>query len=181
MAKRVFVCGGPGSGKSTLAQTLSQRTGLPVHALDEIAREGGGRGPEKTADERAAAVAAILTEPRWIAEGVQLGWTRPLIEAADVVIWLDHVPWHRSSGRIVRRFLSQAIAEARSRRGRERFLRLRDYGRRLRELIVSVPETRSYARDELSEELLPFEAKVVHCRTADDVSMALESVASAPE
>ena len=176
MADRVYVCGGPGSGKTTFAHALSARTGLPVEALDEIAREGGGRGPETSADERAQAVQRILATQRWIADGVQLGWTQPLVEAADAVVWLDHVAWHASSGRIVRRFLRQAIAEARSRHGRERFLRFGDYARRLRELIVSVPETRTYPYEELEKALAPFAAKVTRCRTADEVAAALAAL-----
>lgn len=176
MADRVYVCGGPGSGKTTFARALAARIDVPVESLDEIARAGGGRGPETSAEERAQSVQRILATPRWIAEGVQLGWTQPLIDAADAVVWLDHVAWHASSGRIVRRFLAQAMAEARSRHGRERFLRFGDYARRLRELIVSVPETRTYAYEELAKALAPFAAKVTRCRTADEVAAALAAL-----
>jgi hypothetical protein len=183
VSDRVLVCGGPGSGKTTFARELGRRTLAPLHSLDEVAREGGGRGTETSAGERAAAVARILATPRWIAEGVHLGWTQPLMAGADAIVWLDHVEWHKSSGRIIRRFLRQAITEARGRRGRERFLRFGDYARRLRELIVSVPETRTYPYEELERALAPYARKLTRCRSADDVDAALVTLGgkSAPE
>ncbi len=177
MAGRILIIGGPGSGKTTLAARLSERMGIGVHHLDEVARLGGGRGPETSAEERRAAIDAILALPEWIAEGVHLGWTEPLLTAAGSIVWLDHVAWHRSSGRILRRFVGGALAEARQRRGRERFLRLRDYGRRLRELVVSLPETRSYPHAELEAALEAYSEKVIRCRTAAEVVAAAEAVA----
>lgn len=176
MVDRVYVCGGPGSGKSTFGAELSSRTGIEVVALDEIAREGGGRGKETTADERAASVNRILEKPRWIAEGVHLGWTAPLMEAADKIVWLDHVSPAQSSGRITRRFFSQAWSEFRRRKGRDKFFRFRDYGRKLRELFVSVPETRTYPSAELEAALEPHAAKVIRCRATADVDGALASL-----
>lgn len=176
MPDRILIVGGPGTGKTTLAEAVAERVGLPLHHLDKVARVGGGRGEERTNAQREADVAAISAAPRWIAEGVHLGWTQPLIEAADVIIWLDHVPPGRSGGRIIRRFATQALAEARRRRGRERFLRLRDYARRLRELAVSVPETRTYPRADLETALRRHRDKVIHCRSQTDVEAALEKL-----
>jgi adenylate kinase family enzyme len=176
MADRVYVAGGPGSGKTTFAIALADLTGLPIQHLDEIARVGGGRGHETTDSERMAAVARILESPNWIAEGVHLGWTKPLIEAADTVVWLDHVAPREGSVRIVRRFVGGAVAEARRRKGREKFLRVRDYGRKIREVVVSVPETRTYPRAELEAALAPYLAKTIHCTSQPDVDAALISL-----
>lgn len=178
MADRVYICGGPGTGKTTFATRLAERTGAPIHHLDDIARAGGGRGPETSDAARAAAVAAILATPRWIVEGVHLGWTAPLIDAADTVVWLDHVPPRASSVRIVRRFVAGAVSEFRQRKGRQKFLRVRDYGRKIRELVVSVPETRTFPRDELSRTLEPYSAKVTRCSSQADVDAALHTLAS---
>lgn len=171
--ERILIIGGPGSGKSTLGRALAARLDLPVHELDLIARAGGGRAAMTSDEERRADVAAILASPRWVAEGVHLGWTQPLIEAAQLVVWLDHVTARQSSQRIVRRFIHQAITEARRRRGRERFARLRDYASRLRELAVSVPETRTYPRTELEAALRGSSATVVRCRSEADVDAFL--------
>jgi adenylate kinase family enzyme len=191
-SERIFVIGGPGTGKTTLAMELGRRTGLPVHALDEVARVGGGTGPERTVDERAQSIAEILASGGWVAEGVHVGWSEPLLDAADVIIWLDHTAWRRSSARIVRRFVSQAVAEARQRRGRARFMRFRDYGRRLRDLAVAIPETRAYqkggsgragdtaqssagSRAATAALLERYADKVVHCTSAADVEAILSA------
>ncbi len=132
--RRIHVIGGPGSGKTTLARQLAARTGLPVHNLDEVARVGGGTGRVRSAEERAPLVREILNEDAWITEGVHIDWTEPFLERADVVVWLDYASGSMASRRIVRRFIGGAIHEVRTRRGRQRFLRLRDYGRQLRAL-----------------------------------------------
>lgn len=182
-AERILIVGGSGTGKTTLAARLGRDLGLPVHELDHAARAGGGAGPKRSPLERDASVADILASRAWIAEGIHLGWTTPLLEAADVVIYLDHVEWPRASARIVKRFVSQAVAEARSRRGRARFLRLSDYGRRLRELASSLvgvsqyhrsvagtgPATGEPGRAETEALLAAYRHKLVHCRTAADI------------
>jgi hypothetical protein len=192
--ERILIIGGSGSGKTTLAQRISQESGLPIHSLDDIARVGGGGGPERSLTERAAGVGRIVGSKRWIAEGVHLGWTDDLLEAADAIIWLDHVDWPRSSGRLVKRFVGQAIAEARRQRGWRRFLRVRDYGRRLRELAAAIPESRGYhrsaggpgsnggpapSRAATAAALAPYRQKLIHCRSNADVDAALRQVLAA--
>lgn len=187
-SERIFVIGGPGTGKTTFANEIGERTGLPVHHLDDVARVGGGTGPERTPEQRAESVAEILATGRWIAEGVHIGWTEPLMEAADLIVWLDHTKWRRSSTRIVRRFVSQAVAEAGQRRGRAKFMRFRDYGRRLRDLAVAIPETRRYQREQARDggeivsraatekALAPYESKLIRCQTPSDLDAALARI-----
>jgi hypothetical protein len=175
---RVYVCGGPGAGKTTFASALADRTGMPIHHLDDIARIGGGRGPETTDAARATEVDGILSQSSWIAEGLQLGWTARLMAAADSIVWLDATPPRASSWRIFRRFVSGGVAEFRRRQGREKFLRFGDYLRKVRELIVSVPETRTYPRAELETALALHAAKLVHCKSQTDVDAALITLSS---
>jgi adenylate kinase family enzyme len=191
-AERIFVIGGLASGKSTLAREIGKRTGIPVHELDQLARIGGGFGPERDATERDAMVADILASPRWVVEGIHLGWTDGLLAAADVIVWLDHVDWTKSTGRVFRRFVSQAMAEARRQRGWRRFLRLRDYGRVLRALAAALVEPRRYHRTPGMSEggegspadsraatarvLDRYSDKLVHCRSIGDVQLALERI-----
>jgi hypothetical protein len=179
VVERVFVTGASGSGKSTLVRQIAQRTSLPIHDLDLVARTGGGRGPETSDEARADDVARILASGQWIAEGVHLGWTRPLLDAADVVVWLDHVSWPRSGGRVVRRFFSGALAEARRRRGRERFLRFSDYARKLRELFVSLPDARPMPDAEVEAALRDVSSKLVRCRSQGDIDSFLGSLPEA--
>ncbi|MEA2622844.1 MAG: hypothetical protein QOH61_1754 [Chloroflexota bacterium] len=145
--RRIHVIGGPGSGKTSLATRLAARTGLPVHSLDDVARIGGGNGPMRSPDERAALVAGILAADGWITEGVHLRWTDSLLERADLIVWLDYVSSAGATGRVLRRFVAGAIHEVRHRPMRERFTRFRDYGRQLRNLGGAIRETRDYYAD----------------------------------
>ena len=190
--RRIHIVGGPGSGKTSLATQLAARTGLPVHHLDDVARVGGGDGPLRSEEERNLLVEAILGQDGWITEGVHLLWTEPFLERADVIVWLDYISWSRATGRIVRRFFSGALREMRSRRGITRFTRFRDYGHQLRTLGSAIVEARHYygppqkhadapapgGTDDATSgswsataaQLAPFEAKLVHCRSAAEVT-----------
>jgi adenylate kinase family enzyme len=107
-AQRIFIIGASGSGKTSLARALGERLGIPVHNLDDLTMDPRpGRQPLPEVQRRLA-VDRIVASERWIAEGIHLGWTDPLLEAADLVIWLDHVSWPRASAAIIRRFVSQA-------------------------------------------------------------------------
>lgn len=185
--RRIHIVGGPGSGKTFLASRLAAGLGLQVTHLDEIARVGGGTGPARSMQERRRDVAFLAATPAWVTEGVHLGWTDELLERAEVVIWLDHVGSAKASRRILIRFLKNAVAEMRRRRGRERFLRLRDYARQLRDLIAGVRETRGYypngrsgsdepTRSETRERLERWaddRHELVHCRSELDVERSL--------
>lgn len=89
---RLFITGASGAGKSTLATQLGDRLRLPVHQLDPIAFTDR-RWTIRPLEQKVSAVAAILEEPGWIAEGGHVGWTEPLLEAADLIIWLDISVW----------------------------------------------------------------------------------------
>ena len=48
--------------------------------------------------ERVAMIEQIVRQPAWVTEGGHLGWTDPLLAAADAIVWLDpplHVLLHR--------------------------------------------------------------------------------------
>jgi hypothetical protein len=51
-------------------------------------------------------VKGIAAQPCWIAEGVHLGWTDPMLAAATHVIWLDP-PWWTLLWRAWRRHVSR--------------------------------------------------------------------------
>lgn len=86
--RRVVVLGTTGAGKSTLAGRLAAAIGAPHVELD-----GFKHGPNWTPrppEEFDAAVAGVLTRPRWVVDGNyidQVGET--LWPRADTVVWLD--------------------------------------------------------------------------------------------
>lgn len=86
--KRIAVFGKPGSGKSTLSQRLSHKTGIPLHALDQIAYRADGTPVDRQTYD--AAHEAILASPCWIIDGLgPIGSFYTRLEAADTLIYID--------------------------------------------------------------------------------------------
>lgn len=192
--RRIHITGGPGSGKSTFATRVATTLGVaPIH-LDELARVGGGIGAERPLEERLRAVRDIVVRPVWVTEGVHLGWTDDLLRSADVVVWLDDVPWTTAAVRILRRFLIGAVAGWRRERGLRRIGRFRDYGRQLMGLARAIPEARRYQAHDASAagagrgsiptgamikaRLDEHASIVVHCRRPSDADRFLRQLAS---
>lgn len=185
--RRIHILGGPGSGKSTLARALGRELNLPVYDLDTIAFESKDF-EERPLTARLSDVHAIAVQPHWITEGIFLGWIEELLAEADAIIWLDDLPWHQAMWRIVVRFGRYGWLEARRRQGRERFLRFRDYGRNLRQLVQVAFMSRSYynglaepiadnarrvSRAATFAQLTRYQGKVVRCSNHGDLSRLL--------
>ena len=179
--RRIHITGGQGTGKTTLAARLHELTGLPVHELDVVARIGGGNGPERPVAERDRMVSTIADADAWITEGVQLGWTAPLLDRAEVIVWLDHISPAAASGRMVRQFASGAIRELRTRHGRERFSRIGDYLRHARDLGRALRDTRSANDPDIfAAALAAWPDTLVHCTTPADVDAFVRSLTPGP-
>jgi predicted kinase len=144
--RRIHIIGGPGSGKTTLAGALGAALDLPVIHLDDVARVGGGTGRIRTPAERDPLVAAILAGDAWIAEGVHLGWTEPLLASAELIIWLEAATGSVAAGRIAERFWADAWAELRRRSWRQRIAAIPGHARHARDLVGAMIAARRYAR-----------------------------------
>jgi hypothetical protein len=88
--RRVYIVGGTGSGKSTLAARLAPRLGLEPVNLDEYRYTPAGKRTGR--DVLTAKAADLAAREAWLAEGIYITWALPLIEAADLVVWLDPPP-----------------------------------------------------------------------------------------
>ncbi len=185
---RIHVTGGSGAGKTTLAKRIGATLDLPVHHLDDIARDRQ-TGRARPAGDRMAAIQSIAAAPVWVTEGIHVGWTDPLCERAEVIVWLDEVRAGRAMYRIVRRFLMDGLRGLRRKPGVGCGRRLRGYVRHLGELVASMREVRGFhagrpteaaadggSRPATVAQLEPFAAKVVHCRTARDVQRFMSTL-----
>lgn len=187
---RIHIIGGPGSGKSTLARRLGAQIGAPVYELDKIAFEGPNFA-RRPLSVRQTEVEWIASQATWIVEGMFLGWTDPLLRAADLIIWLDCVHWSRAASRIVVRFSRGGIAEARRQVGLKKINRIRDYARNLGLLIRVLQSSRVYytlnknnaalsefteSRMATEQHLSAYEPKVIRCRRARDLDLLLEQI-----
>jgi shikimate kinase len=110
--RRIFITGGPGSGKTTLARRLGASIHAPVYDLDAflLSVSPGGRSglaEESVAYGRREALRVAETDA-WVVEGVYLDWTAPLLESADVIVWVD-VPWRVASYRIIARQVKREL------------------------------------------------------------------------
>ena len=186
-ATKIHITGGPAAGKSTLARLLGAALDLPVHELDRLAFAGLDFHEQPHAS-RAAAVSEIATSSRWVTEGVFVGWTEPLFEQADVIIWLDHVAWGQSAVRTLLRSARGALREVRKRRGADRFFRVADYRRNLKQLFHVLTVSKEYwvpaagqprypaSRARTAEHLVPYRAKVLHISEGRGVEQVLQDL-----
>lgn len=186
-ADRVHVVGGPGVGKSAFASRIAAACGLELHHLDETAFEG----PEfivRPQEVTSHAARTFAAEPRWVTEGIFVGWVDPLFDRADVIVWLDHLSWSQAARRIARRWFRQALREPANRRGTERFFRFRDYTRNTRHLIRVLVTSREYwsnrakprrytvTRAQVRAALEPYGEKVLRIATVDEAETVLRLI-----
>ena len=84
---RLWIVGPPGSGKSTLAEILAAGLGIAPTSLDDLHWEPGWI--ERSWEDLRARVEPVVRGPSWVVEGNYDRVRRPLIERADLVVWLD--------------------------------------------------------------------------------------------
>lgn len=175
--RRIHIIGAQGSGKTTLARELSTHLAVPHYELDWIAYNPAckdGAGLRIPLDKRLASLRAILEKPGWITEGVYLWWTNPLLEVADLIVWLD-LPFPILAWRIVNRHVQRTIAGTNRQPGTARLIRvLRRVWKRQTARTALVPsapdDDRAATRVAEAEILRAHENKVIRCIWPADVT-----------
>lgn len=153
---RAHIIGGGGSGKTTLARRLAASVGVPHVDLD---------------------VAASITAPDgpggWVTEGIFLYGTRPLFDAANVIVWLD-LPWSVARRRIVSRHVRLSLAGKNPHRGLRLLRRFLQSQRRYYTAEARAPrgptDWAAITRAGTEELLEPYADKLVHLRTPRHVA-----------
>lgn len=85
---RIAVFGKPGGGKSTLSRQIAAATNLPLHQLDLIQYQRGGR--KVTDGEFLRQHADILAQTRWVVDGFGNPQAfAAMLEAADVLVYVE--------------------------------------------------------------------------------------------
>jgi adenylate kinase family enzyme len=106
VAERILVYGVTGSGKTRLAERISDATGIPWHAVDDLTWEPGWI--EVPDDEQRKRIAAICAEERWVLDTAYGRWLEIPLARVELIVALDYPRW-LSLSRLVRRSVIRAI------------------------------------------------------------------------
>lgn len=178
-SRRIQIIGGPGTGKTTLARQVAAHLKAPCYELDEIGYEGGA-GAARLLEVRLADVRQVVVQPAWVSEGIFLGWTGELFEAAGRIVWLD-LPWKIVGWRI---FMRHVRAELRGNNKHSGWLKLyrflqwsRMYYVQAANLQDMEPEGDLVENRATTEAYLTkFQDKLVRCSNPAEVNAYLKSV-----
>ena len=172
-ATRIHIIGGAGSGKTTLAKQLSDQLATPCYHLDEIAY-ADGFGEKIALDARLASLQQITDCPAWVTEGVYIWWTASLMDAADLIIWLD-MPFYINGWRIVARHFRLSWAGTNRHPGVGKMLRflIHVMHKQIRSTPIapnSLDDDAATTRVATGHFLQGYAAKTIHCTHPADVA-----------
>ncbi|WP_064609615.1 hypothetical protein [Photobacterium sp. J15] len=86
---RILILGNSGSGKTWLAAALAENNGSDVVNLDSVFWMPGGYNQKRSEEQVAIAIEEIKQASDWVVEGVFGALIEPLVECADMMIYLD--------------------------------------------------------------------------------------------
>jgi len=173
--------GGQGSGKTTLAHRLGALLSAPVFELDLVGWKPE-TGRERRLEDKLSRVTDIAAQPAWITEGTMLGWTDPLLRAADRIIWLD-VPWHVAVWRVLLRHIHADLSGNNRHPGWRRLLRFlwytRNYYWNRHTSPPPPPDGEGNAtRDRTVQRLSAYLEKTIRCRSSADAEALFRTLSS---
>jgi adenylate kinase family enzyme len=100
------VYGVTGSGKTTLAREISERTGLPWYAVDDMTWEPGWVAVP--AEEQRRRIAAVCAKDEWILDHGYSSWIDIVLARVELIVALDYPRW-LSLGRLILRTLRRNL------------------------------------------------------------------------
>ncbi|MGC4045594.1 MAG: hypothetical protein QM758_17525 [Armatimonas sp.] len=99
-SKRILIVGISGTGKSTLGRKLAGRLDLPLHHMDSLIWKPNWQ--EASEAEIGEALTAIAKTDSWIVEGWIDTYSKPLLERATQILYLDFPGWQAALGGLKR-------------------------------------------------------------------------------
>jgi adenylate kinase family enzyme len=155
--------GGSGSGKTTLAKQLALHLDIPYYEVDVVGWENG-HGALRPLEVRLRDIHAIAIQPSWVTDNFFVGWTDELLEAADIIVFLD-LPWRVACWRIITRHLHASLAGTNRHKGLLKLYRFLGYAKKY---YTSTDEAEWTRAVELRY-LQTYNNKVIRCRKPSDV------------
>jgi adenylate kinase family enzyme len=162
---RIHIIGGSGSGKTTLAKKLASHLDIPYYEIDVVGWENG-HGALRPFEVRLRNIHAIAIQPSWVTDNSFAGWTNELLEAADVIVFLD-LPWRVACWRIITRHLRASLAGTNRHKG---LLKLYRFLESAKQYYTSTSKVNGTQLGELCY-LQPYNNKVIRCRKPSDVEV----------
>lgn len=178
MPCRVYIVGGTGSGKSTLAASLAPRLGVEPVNLDEYRYTPAGKRTDRSV--LTAMAADLAAREAWLAEGIYITWALPLIEAADLIVWLDPPPVV-AAWRVLRRAVSLQVRGANLYSWRKT-LRIALGALRPKPLpdVLASPKNLNPSRTAIHAVLQSHQAKTVRVAGRRDLNQLIDSFQTTP-
>ncbi len=102
---KIHIIGGPGSGKTYISRKLQLISDLTAFDLDELFwDQSQGSYIRATEEARAEKLNVILSNQKWIIEGVYYKWLEESFREADLIVILK-TPLFKRQWRILKRFI----------------------------------------------------------------------------
>lgn len=105
MPRKIAIIGGPGTGKTTLSYLLYPISKIPIYHLDSIGYSENWK--KRSKQEKQAILSTILKKDTWIIEGNTTKFLTPIVEKADLIIFLDYSSFSQLRGILTRFFLGK--------------------------------------------------------------------------
>jgi len=185
--RRIHITGGPGSGKTWLASRISERLAVPRfdqdgEALAALARHGASPlepPPLEVLDELRSIARAFAEGEAWVSEASSLTWTEPLLDGADVVVWLD-TPARVALRRVFMRHVRAELRRDNRFPGWKRMYRFWRWSQRFytdRNPYGPNPYGTPMTRSTLATMVDVYADKLIVCRNAGDLRALTEGLA----
>lgn len=163
--RKIHIIGSVGSGKTTFAKKLVHLLSIPMYELDNVVwRRTASEDVRISTEERDEKLKKIVQTDEWIIEGAHHEWVLPSFQQAQIIFVLD-IPYYRRLIQINKRFLRQKLRIEQANYNPTFTI----YKKMFEWSLYYEKEQRAM----IFHMLQPFQDKVVHLRTINEMEMFL--------